>query len=667
MINFIKRFLKLSVKRNIQNHKVQIIQNENSISFKVTNFKNIGSNYLLLKDRSSGRRIKKKIQGGKVNFSYTEIFKISEKAILDMYVVCRVYNKYIKKRTPFSNDNLRINIFNKESNIKLRPFKTKNNYLSIIVEKSYFTQTIHTLKAIGHNLYIEGTLVSQITPKDVNKVEVIITRRDNKKSYGFEIQSSSVNKQRYEFKGLLTMDKIRNDLAVNSRWDLILQVRDLNNSVIFKELINMSEFSNFENEEDRYLLINKDIDEDMQFVFYATMGKESLAMWYTDKHQFEKTYNIAKGKSIFNQVCESNPINKKMIFFESFLGKSYSGNPKYIYEKLLEMGYSNQFIFIWSYSGNSIIPGNPIIVERESEEYFKYLAESKYWVNNIIFPVHRKREGNIYLQTWHGTPLKKLGFDIEVDGPEKLARENFYLESRNWDYLISANRYSSNIFKRAFKFNKRVLELGYPANDIFFKKDILELRDELKEKIGIPKDKKVILYAPTWRDNESSASWQHSFEIKINLNDFMEKLSEEYILLLRMHHLISDSIVISNEYKDHIFNVSSYDDIQELYVISDILITDYSSVFFEFANTKKPILFFAYDYNLYKEEIRGFYLDMKKDLPGPILESSEELLNSIENIKQVELEYRSSYDQFVKKYCEIEDGNSARKIIEEVF
>ncbi|MBT3119823.1 CDP-glycerol glycerophosphotransferase family protein, partial [Bacillus inaquosorum] len=223
------------------------------------------------------------------------------------------------------------------------------------------------------------------------------------------------------------------------------------------------------------------------------------------------------------------------------------------------------------------------------------------------------------------------------------------------------------IFKRAFKFNKRVFELGYPANDIFFKKDISGLRDELKEKVGIPKDKKVILYAPTWRDNESSASWQHSFEIKINLNDFMERLSDEYILLLRMHHLISDSIVIPDEYKDHIFNVSSYDDIQELYVISDILITDYSSVFFEFANTKKPILFFAYDYNLYKEEIRGFYLDMKKDLPGPILQSSEELLNSIKNIKQVELEYKSSYDKFIKKYCEIEDGNSARKIIEEVF
>ncbi len=152
---------------------------------------------------------------------------------------------------------------------------------------------------------------------------------------------------------------------------------------------------------------------------------------------------------------------------------------------------------------------------------------------------------------------------------------------------------------------------------------------------------------PQLEDNESSASWQHSFEIKINLNDFMERLSDEYILLLRMHHLISDSIVIPDEYKDHIFNVSSYDDIQELYVISDILITDYSSVFFEFANTKNLYCFLLMITICIKKRL-GFLLRHEKDLPGPILQSSEELLNSIKNIKQVELEYKSSYDKFIK-------------------
>ena len=117
----------------------------------------------------------------------------------------------------------------------------------------------------------------------------------------------------------------------------------------------------------------------------------------------------------------------------------------------------------------------------------------------------------MYIQTWHGTPLKRLGYDIEVDGPEKLARENFYLESRNWDYLLAANKYSSDIFKRAFKFEKEIMLNGYPSNDIFYKNNKLEKIESIQRKLNIPKEKQVILYAPTWRDNESNGSWNHSF------------------------------------------------------------------------------------------------------------------------------------------------------------
>ena len=121
-------------------------------------------------------------------------------------------------------------------------------------------------------------------------------------------------------------------------------------------------------------------------------------------------------------------------------------------------------------------------------------------MNNIIFPIHKKRKGNVYLQTWHGTPLKKLGYDITIPGPEVDARRNFYKESRNWDYLISSNHYSSEIFKRAFKYDKEVLELGYPINDIFFTNND-DVIDQLKSKLNIDKNKKIILYAPTWKDD----------------------------------------------------------------------------------------------------------------------------------------------------------------------
>ena len=172
----------------------------------------------------------------------------------------------------------------------------------------------------------------------------------------------------------------------------------------------------------------------------------------------------------------------------------------------------------------------------------KYLAKVKYWVNNIIFPIHTKRQGNVYLQTWHGTPLKKLGFDISIPGPEVEGRQNFYSESRNWDYLISSNEYSSEIFKRAFKFNKEFLEYGYPINDIFFNCSD-DFVDSLKSKLNIPVDKKVILYAPTWKDDEQNESWEHYFNLEIDLKRMFAEFNDGYVLLLKMHDRDRKSVV----------------------------------------------------------------------------------------------------------------------------
>ncbi len=321
-----------------------------------------------------------------------------------------------------------------------------------------------------------------------------------------------------------------------------------------------------------------------------------------------------------------------------------------MYEEMLRDDKYKNYKFVWSYSGESHtnLPGNPIIVKRETEEYYKYLAKSKDLVSNIYFLFKEKREGNIYLQTWHGTPLKKLGFDIDIEGPETLARENFYIESRNWDYLISANSYSGKIFKRAFKFNKKVLEVGYPANDIFYKSDLEDQVNKIKKKLNIPSHKKVILYAPTWRDNEATNSWEHSFELKFSLDEFYKKFKDEYVLILRMHHLVADALQIKDEHKSTVLELSKYDDIQELYTISDILVTDYSSVFFDYANSRKPMLFFGYDFEEYKEEIRGFYLDMEKDLPGPVIQTGPELLKAIENIDLISDEYKENMMNFMR-------------------
>src|SRR5699024_4673292 len=149
-------------------------------------------------------------------------------------------------------------------------------------------------------------------------------------------------------------------------------------------------------------------------------------------------------------------------------------------------------------------PGNPIQVKRFSLRYFYYLARAKYWVSNIRLPKYLdKRDGNIYLQTWHGTPLKTLVLDQkDIHSADPNYKRNFFNQSRRWDYLSSPNQYSSDIFRRAFRFDGKMLEFGYPRNDILYNENNAQSIQRLKEKMEIPTEKKVILYAPTWRDDE---------------------------------------------------------------------------------------------------------------------------------------------------------------------
>jgi CDP-glycerol glycerophosphotransferase (TagB/SpsB family) len=665
-----KDYIKKSVKNYILDHEISSIttneQNDLVITFKQLK-PILGKRFLVLKDRDTGRRLRKTITGNKISIALQEILEITEEGTLDIYLRSYPFNTKLSRRSPFNNQIQSFELIDKEKKSKIKLFKTKNNNVSLLVQKSSFAHNLSEIKVIGKNFYLSGNIEAFEDNLIPAVVEMIAVRRDTKQAYGYRFELETLKqKNTYKFSGILFLDKLRNSLVLNSRWDLFIQLRDENQTIIYKELVNAQGYKRYDREEQRYLVNCMDRDECLA-ALYATAGKESLAIWYTDEAQFQKTYNIAKGKSIFNETCEQEDIDEKMVFFESFLGKSYSGNPKYIYEEILKHDKFKNYKFVWSYSNDGEIPGNPIVVDRESEDYYRYLAKSKYWVSNVIFPVHRKREGNVYLQTWHGTPLKKLGFDIEVEGPETLGRENFYIESRNWDYLIAANPYSAEIFKRAFKFHKEVLEVGYPANDIFYREDVTQFSEQIKRKLNIPKNKKVILYAPTWRDNEASGSWEHSFSLKFDLDEYYEKLKDDYILILRMHHLIADSLQIKEEHKSFVMDLSKYDDVQELYTIADILITDYSSVFFDYANSKKPILFYAYDFEVYKNEIRGFYLDMETELPGPVIKTGKELLEAIQNIDQVSKEYKERYEEFYNRFCGLEDGNAAKRVLDRVF
>ena len=184
--------------------------------------------------------------------------------------------------------------------------------------------------------------------------------------------------------------------------------------------------------------------------------------------------------------------------------------------------------------------------------------------------------------------------------------------------------------------------------------------------MGIPKDKKVILYAPTWRDDEYYESGKYKFDLKLDLRMMQKKLSDEYVVILRTHYFIADNLDVTG-LEGFVYNLSKYDDIAELYLISDILITDYSSVFFDYANLKRPMLFFTYDLDKYRDVLRGFYIDMEKELPGPLLFTTEEIIDSIENINTVNAKYASIYNEFYDRFCGWEDGHASENCIKAVF
>lgn len=332
---------------------------------------------------------------------------------------------------------------------------------------------------------------------------------------------------------------------------------------------------------------------------------------------------------------------------------------------MLDLGYDKYYRFVWSYKGNLKIPGNPIIVNRDCEDYYKYLATSKYLINNISFSLKEKRKGAIYLQTTHGTPLKYMGIDIK-NKSSKIVKGEIVKEPKNWNYLIASNQYAHDIFKRAFRFKNKILDTGYPANDVFYNENKENKVKKIKKLLNITSNKKIILYAPTFRDIKKNIEGEHCFEIPLNLNKLYEKFNDEYIILLRLHYLISDNIELDDKLKNFTINVSDYDDIHELLLIADMLITDYSSVFFDYAHSKKPILFFIPDFDEYKST-RGIYLDIDKDFPGPHFSNNEGLIKGIENIEKIEEDYKDKYKTFYRTYCALSHGNSSKKVIEEVF
>lgn len=362
------------------------------------------------------------------------------------------------------------------------------------------------------------------------------------------------------------------------------------------------------------------------------------------------------------------PMRDGLMVFESGLGKQYADSPRYIYEELLRRGDTRPKV--WIYSGkHHFADPHTVVVKRLSPAYFWHLARANFWITNQNLPFYMtRRRAATYLQTWHGTPLKHMLHDLtEIHGRDEGYMQRVDRAISQWTHLISPSPYATEVMRSAFAYDGPVVEEGYPRNDVFFGDDVEERTLDVKDRLGLDPEAKVVLYAPTFRDNASNGRGRFTFELPFDLEKFNERFGEETILLLRMHVLVSSAVRIPPELRGRIMNVSSYPEIQELYLVSDVLVTDYSSVFFDFAALGRPIVFYAYDLELYRDTLRGFYLDYLQELPGPVVQTEGELHEALAVALSGQGNDGGKLVDFVRRFSPRDDGNASARVVDSVL
>jgi CDP-glycerol glycerophosphotransferase (TagB/SpsB family)/2-polyprenyl-3-methyl-5-hydroxy-6-metoxy-1,4-benzoquinol methylase len=382
-------------------------------------------------------------------------------------------------------------------------------------------------------------------------------------------------------------------------------------------------------------------------------------------HAIRKPFIFLTRKRHWHTLFRLMPVDDRMILFESHRGLSVADSPKAICQAIIARGLPVRCV--WSVENPGlVVPAGVEKVERFSARYYHHIARARVLIQNGEFaqalPV---RKDQVYINTQHGTPLKLMGSDILHKKPNIDATS--YTKDGRWNWLITANAYSTEIFRRVFSYSGPVLECGYPRNDLFRRRNTPEDIITLKRDYGLPPDKKILLYAPTWRDVGSSRT-DRNFKLQLDLARLHAEFGESHVIILRLHHLIVSSLTIDMAFSRFAFECSSAGyDIQELMLVSDILITDYSSVMFDFANLSRPMIFFAYDLENYSSEIRGTYFDLEEQAPGPVVKTMDDLVTAIRDVGTSLPIYQEKRAAFHAKFCSLEQGDASDRVIDEII
>ncbi|WP_081289173.1 bifunctional glycosyltransferase/CDP-glycerol:glycerophosphate glycerophosphotransferase [Mammaliicoccus sciuri] len=563
----------------------------------------------------------------------------------------------------FLRKNTACNILFKTAIIKAHNIRFNEN-LKIYTDASFILDYINYaerfVRLFDFPFYYRGEIYDPFEGNTLSDQDFILTFEDYVNSYIDSVKRTNNKK-------VLNFLTHKMKLEIKNGFDPSIRDIELRYNMLEKPLVKIVKTIKWDLLKDSKLLYNLEI-------LFLSMNAVENAKYVNNLRSVSRHVknivqnNKMKNRSKYQLLDKEESVDSNTIVFESFGGKNYSDSPKYIYEYMQKNYPKLNYIWVFNNPDKNVIIGNAEKVKKGSKEYYDAYSKAKFWVSNARLPLYlNKKENQIYIQTWHGTPLKRLANDMKVvrmpGTTTAKYKKNFYAETSRWDYLVSPNRYSTNIFKTAFWMDEeRTWEIGYPRNDILVNRsNDQEYINQIKKDLNLPEDKKVIMYAPTWRDDEFVKKGQYLFDLKINLENLQKELGENYVILLRMHYLIANALDL-NGYEDFAIDVSNYSDISELYLISDALITDYSSVMFDFGILKRPQYFFAYDIEKYDKGLRGFYMDYMNDLPGEIITDEFKLAEELKNIDEHKEKYKDKIEKFYDKFCSLEKGQSSKFI-----
>ncbi|NWF30783.1 CDP-glycerol glycerophosphotransferase family protein [Streptomyces sp. PKU-EA00015] len=356
---------------------------------------------------------------------------------------------------------------------------------------------------------------------------------------------------------------------------------------------------------------------------------------------------------------------RETVLFSSFDGRQFSDSPRAVHEELLRR--KSPFEHLWVVRDQQAgLPAGVRAVPHGGAEWHEEMATARVVVTNTQLPEWFQRGTDQFVvQTWHGTPLKRIGRDLL--GTSQANRpyiESLPARAAQWSVLVSPNRFSTPILRRAFGYDGEVVESGYPRNALLHAEDRAKVAASVRERLDLPGDRTVVLYAPTWREDRPKGGGRYALDLRLDLAAARAALGDSHVLLVRRHYLVNDRLPDTGGFAR---DVSRYPDVAELMLVSDVLVTDYSSLMFDFAQTGRPMLFHTYDLEHYRDTLRGFCFDFEKQAPGPFVADGAELIEALRDPAAATAGHAEAYSAFCQVFCDLDDANAAATVADRIL